>query len=437
MKGGSTAAAAMALAALTTRIKAILLLCSLVVLRRCDAFKGPFNAAAALAKARDAAIGKVGPEVKAFNVLDYGAKADGKTDSSINFIRTFKMACNFNGDAMMVIPDGEFLIGPVMFSGPCFNPSPLIIQFNGNIKAQADLTRFGGAGGSDWINFQAIDGLILSGHGTLHGQGALAWKNNNCAGRSSCDRLPATLKFIRVNDVIIRGIKSIDPKGFHFMISNSRNFRIFNLHLQAPADSPNTDGFHMSKSDLVKISKSVVATGDDCVSMIHGSTNISVKKVACGPGHGFSIGSLGHYEDELDVNGIIVKNCSLTDTGNGVRIKTYKTESPSTASRIIFRDLIMERVKNPIIIDQEYGNGKSDLPSKVSINDVRYINIKGTTISKIAVELICSASNPCQGIYMNNVNLQYVGPPEDEPFSSNCTNAKIKYLGFQSPLPCH
>lgn len=73
----------MALAALTTRIKAILLLCSLVVLRRCDAFKGPFNAAAALAKARDAAIGKVGPEVKAFNVLDYGAKADGKTDSSI------------------------------------------------------------------------------------------------------------------------------------------------------------------------------------------------------------------------------------------------------------------------------------------------------------------------------------------------------------------
>lgn len=74
-----------------------------------------------------------------------------------------------------------------------------------------------------------------------------------------------------------------------------------------------------------------------------------------------SIGSLGHYEDELDVNGIIVKNCSLSDTDNGVRIKTYKTESPSTASRIIFRDLIMERVKNPIIIDQEYGNGKSDL----------------------------------------------------------------------------
>ena len=72
-----------------------------------------------------------------------------------------------------------------------------------------------------------------------------------------------------------------------------------------------------------------------------------------------SIGSLGHYEAEADVSGIIVKNCSLTDTDNGVRIKTYKTVSPSKASGIVFRDLFMTRVRNPIIIDQEYGNKKS------------------------------------------------------------------------------
>jgi len=426
--------AAMAFAAIS-RISAILLLC--LVLRGCEG-AGPFNAAEALAKARAVAIGKVGPDVKVFNVLEYGAKADGKTDSSMNFIRTFKAACNFHGNAMMVIPDGNFLIGPVIFAGPCFNPSPLIIQANGMVKAQADISYFGGgADGTDWINFQGIDGLILSGHGTFHGQGAEVWKYNNCAKKSNCVRMPATLKFIRVNNAIIRGIKSIDPKGFHIMISSSQNFRIFNLNLQAPGDSPNTDGIHMSKSNLVKISKSVIATGDDCVSMIQGSTNISVKKVICGPGHGFSIGSLGHYEAEADVSGIIVKNCSLTDTDNGVRIKTYKTVSPSKASGIVFRDLIMTRVRNPIIIDQEYGNKRSSQPSKVSISNVHYINIRGTTTSTVAVELLCSSSNPCQGIYMNNVNLQYAGPPKDNlPFGSNCTNAKIAYLGFQSPPPC-
>ncbi|XVE82189.1 hypothetical protein DITRI_Ditri15bG0127400 [Diplodiscus trichospermus] len=182
------AAAAMAIADMS-RISAILLLC--FVLRGCEGL-GPFNAAEALARARDAAVGKVGADVKVFNVLEYGAKADGKTDSSINFIRTFKAACNFHGNAMMVIPSGEFLIGPVIFAGPCFNPSPLIIQANGMVKAISDISYYGGgADDTDWITFQSINGLILTGHGTFHGQGAEVWKYNNCGKKSDCVRLPA------------------------------------------------------------------------------------------------------------------------------------------------------------------------------------------------------------------------------------------------------
>ncbi|XP_022760921.1 exopolygalacturonase clone GBGE184-like [Durio zibethinus] len=418
-----------------SRISAVLLLC--LVFCGCEGI-GTFNEAEALAKAIDVALGKVNPDVKVFNVLEYGAKADGTTDSSINFIRTFKAACNFNGNAMMVIPEGNFLIGPVIFSGPCLNPSSLIIQANGMVKAQAGLSYYGVGGDiSDWITFLGIDGLILSGKGTFHGQGAEVWKNHDCGNQPNCVRLPATLKFIRVNNAIIHGIKTIDSKGFHVMISNSQNFELFNLDLQAPGSSPNTDGIHMSKSNQVKISDSVIATGDDCVSMIQGSTNITIEKVTCGPGHGFSIGSLGHYDVEADVSGITVQNCSLYGTDNGVRIKTYKSETPSKASGIVFRDIIMTRVRNPIIIDQEYGNRQSSQPSKVSISDVQYENIRGTSTSKIAVLLLCSTSNPCQGINMNNVNLEYDGPPMDKlPFSSSCSNAKVAYVGSQSPPAC-
>ncbi|KAL4310588.1 hypothetical protein GQ457_01G030560 [Hibiscus cannabinus] len=415
---------------------AIVIILCLAPIHGCHC-KGLFNATVALRTAKDAANGVVRPDVKAFNVLEHGAKPDGKTDSSINFRRTFEAACNFNGNAMMVIPSGVFLIGPVLFSGPCFNPSLLIIQVNGTVKAQPNVANYRGGRKDDidWITFQAIHGLILTGHGTFHGQGSKAW--NDCSKKSNCVRLPATLKFIKVTHGIIRGIKSIDPKGFHIMISMSRNFRIFKVDLRAPGNSPNTDGIHMSKSDHVKISTTVIATGDDCVSMIHGSTNISIKKVTCGPGHGFSIGSLGHYDDEADVSRITVKNCSLRETDNGVRIKTYKTNSPSKASGIIFQDLIMTRVRNPIIIDQEYGNKKHSRSSKVRISDVHYINIQGTSTSKVAVDLLCSSSNPCKGIHIDNVNLQYAGPHNDNlPFSSNCRNAKVTYHGFQSPPPC-
>ncbi|KAK8982701.1 hypothetical protein V6N11_046614 [Hibiscus sabdariffa] len=308
----------------------------------------PLDVAEALAKAKDVSVGKVGSNVKSFNVLDYGAKADGKKDSSINFIRTFKAACNFHGDAMMVIPEGDFLIGPVIFSGPCFNPSSLIIQANGMVKAQSDISYYtGGADGTDWITFQSLkNGLILSGDGTFHGQGAHTWKYNDCAHKSKCVRLPA-------------------------------------VSFELP------------------------------------------------------IGSLGHYDDEADVSKISVINSTLKGTTNGARIKTYKTDSPSKASDITFKDLIMDRVANPIIIDQEYGNRASTQESRVSISDIHFENIKGTSESKIAVKLICSKLNPCRGVQVKNVNLQYVGRPNDpRPFSSNCTNAKVTYSGIQRPPPC-
>ncbi|KAK8704038.1 hypothetical protein V6N13_047673 [Hibiscus sabdariffa] len=151
------------------------------------------NAAAALHTARVASNGIVGPDFKAFNVLEHGAKADGRTDSSINFIRTFEAACNFHGNAMMVIPDGVFLIGPVLFSGPCFNPSLLIVQVNGIVKAQSNMAYYRGDGEDDidWITFQAIDGLILTGRGAFHGQGSAVWRFNECARKSNCIRFPA------------------------------------------------------------------------------------------------------------------------------------------------------------------------------------------------------------------------------------------------------
>lgn len=69
-----------------------------------------------------------------------------------------------------------------------------------------------------------------------------------------------------------------------------------------------------------------------------------------------SVGSLGKYKNELDVDGIFVKNCTIRNTTNGARIKTWGGSGPSKASNIIYEDIIMENVQNPIIIDQHYGS---------------------------------------------------------------------------------
>lgn len=95
------------------------------------------------------------------------------------------------------------------------------------------------------------------------------------------------LKFIKMNGTLINGITSVNAKGFHMMISVSDNMVITHVNISAPDTSPNTDGIHMSKTNKVRISDSIIGTGDDCVSMIHGTTNVTIENVRCGPGHGF------------------------------------------------------------------------------------------------------------------------------------------------------
>ncbi|KAK9140117.1 hypothetical protein Scep_009798 [Stephania cephalantha] len=63
-----------------------------------------------------------------------------------------------------------------------------------------------------------------------------------------------------------------------------------------------------------------------------------------------SLGEGGAYDTVEKVN---VKNCNLTGTQHGVRIKTWQGGS-GYARSITFEDISFNSVKNPIIIDQYY-----------------------------------------------------------------------------------
>ncbi|CAL9003855.1 unnamed protein product, partial [Prunus brigantina] len=132
--------------------------------------------------------------------------------------------------------------------------------------------------------------------------------------------------------------------------------------------------------------------------------------VTCGPGHGISIGSLGKYKDEKDVTGIVVKNCTLTNTDNGVRIKTFPdSPSPSAASGIHYEDIIMVNVSNPILIDQLY---------------CPYTQFK----------LVCTTGTPCENVELTDIDLTYGG--DKGPLTSMCSNVKPTITGVVKALGC-
>jgi len=115
----------------------------------------------------------------------------------------------------------------------------------------------------------------------------------------------------------------VNSKYFHIHVFASGNVKLKSLKLSAPADSPNTDGIHLGDPKNIEIINTVIETGDDCFSVGPGDKNISISNVFCDPGHGISVGSLGPSPNEWDVTDLSVTNCTLTNTTNGVRIKTW------------------------------------------------------------------------------------------------------------------
>ncbi|MBA0845078.1 hypothetical protein Goarm_022803 [Gossypium armourianum] len=71
-------------------------------------------------------------------------------------------------------------------------------------------------------------------------------------------------------------------------------------------------------------------------------------------GHGISIDRLGKFQNEEPVEGTKVSNCTITNTSNGVRIKTWPGESLGTVSEIHLEDITVNNVSSPILIDQKY-----------------------------------------------------------------------------------
>uniref|UniRef100_A0A2C9VJK9 Uncharacterized protein n=1 Tax=Manihot esculenta TaxID=3983 RepID=A0A2C9VJK9_MANES len=206
---------------------------------------------------------------------------------------------------------------------------------------------------------------------------------------------------------------------FHINVLDSKNLTFQRFSVKAPGHSLNTDGIHIGRSEGININNSNI-----------GSKQVRITNVRCGHRHGISVGSLGKYEKEEPVSGIYVKNCTIYDTDNGVRIKSWPALYGGIASNIHFEDIVMQNVSNPIIIDQMYCpwnlcNRKK--PSKVQISDVSFKNIQVSSRTPTAVQITCSSSVPCKDIVLSNVNLKYTGSKGSA--KSVCTNVKPRIIG--------
>ncbi|KAM7262446.1 hypothetical protein ACFE04_000129 [Oxalis oulophora] len=365
------------------------------------------------------------------SVDNFGARGDGKTDDTQVFEEAWKKACSSRG-AVLVVPRGKtYLLKPISFSGPC--TSPIQIKIYGTLEASNDRSDYN-KDSKHWLLFESIQNLRVEGGGTINGNGLIWWQNSCKVNKKKpCTHAPTALTFYNCKNVITSNLKIKDSQQMHLVFDTCSNVTAIGLVVNAPGNSPNTDGIHISNSQKVTVLNSVIGTGDDCISIVSGSEDVVAKGITCGPGHGISIGSLGSKNSEAYVSSVTIDGATISNTQNGVRIKSWQGGS-GVASNINFKNIQMKNVDNPIIIDQNYcdqsGPCKQQI-SAVQVKNVVYENIYGTSESEVAIKLDCSKSFPCQGIHLQNINLVYAknGPKAE----AVCVNAKPSYSGNVTP----
>jgi hypothetical protein len=106
-------------------------------------------------------------------------------------------------------------------------------------------------------------------------------------------------------------------------------------------------------------------------------------------------------------------------------------------SKIIFRNIKMNNVSNPIIIDQYYCDSRkpcANQTSAISIENISFVHVRGTSASKEAIKISCSDSSPCRNILLQDIDLE---PSNGDGFTESfCWEAYGSSSGQVYPPPC-
>ncbi|RLN09954.1 putative polygalacturonase [Panicum miliaceum] len=341
------------------------------------------------------------------NVDTFGAAGDGDADDTEAFCNAWKTACSLD-NAVFLVPAGRrYKVGAITFMGPC--KAKMIIQIQGTIVAPEEPSEWDPRSPRLWLLFSGLAGARIQGGGVIDGSGSKWWANSCKINKSNpCKPAPTAVTIDSSRGVRVKGLRVQNAQQMHLTVYRSRNVRLAGVRIEAPEDSPNTDGIHVAESTAVTIQNCRIGTGDDCISIVNASFNIRMKNIDCGPGHGISIGSLGKDGTFAAVENVALDTARISRAQNGVRIKTWQGGA-GYVRNVRFSNVAVDDVDHPIVIDQFYCDARGpcwNSTSGVQVANVLYRNISGTSRRAEAIRFACSDAAPCTDIVLRDINLR-------------------------------
>lgn len=293
-----------------------------------------------------------GKDSTVFNVLDYGAKGDGKTDDAVAIQKAID-ECNLKGGGQVLFPTGyTFLSGPVELKSNV----DIHLEVQSTWIANPDesiytLSAFGENRGEGmmWIYADGVENLSFSGKGTIDGNG-VAFMGKELEDSyelkpvTDFDPRPHVLTLKGVNHLSIKDITIQNGAYWTVHLIGCYDALIDGISLKNNLKIRNGDGIDLDHSRKVRIANCFIESGDDCICLKnrrefeeYGPCQdiVVTNCVMTGRSCAIKIGS----ENMDSISNVLFDNCIIKASNRGLGIQN---RDEGTVSNVVFSNMIID-----------------------------------------------------------------------------------------------
>jgi len=399
---------------------------------------------------------------KIFNIIDFGAVADGVTNNT-EAIKKAIDSCSNVGGGKVIIPSGDFLTGPIHLKSNV----NLHLEEGAKVLFSTVKTDFlpvvhTSYEGQELMNYSPLiyaykqKNIAVTGKGIFDGQAS----NTNWwpwCGKDSYGYLPNTPKqadehnLPRLWEMSVKNIpisERVFGEGYQLRPSFFEPFECENILLQgvtfinAPfwvihpmksnfirvdgvtvkSHGPNNDGCDPEYSKNIHINNCTFDTGDDCIAIKSGrnddgrrvnipSENIVVENCDMKDGHG---GVVLGSEISAGVRNVYVRNCKMDspELERAIRIKT-NTLRGGFVENVFVKNIHVGQVKEAVLkINTYYGIYANQEGNFIpSIKNIHLEDVKVENGGKFGVLIKGRAENPVKNVTLTNVHINGAKTP--------------------------
>lgn len=318
-------------------------------------------------------------EFVTLNVKEFGAVGDGVNDDT-RFIQAAILSCP--PKSRVLVPAGTYRISSLFLKSGmnlelaegaellAFTDRALFPKFPALITSydETDEYNLGTWEGNPLPMFAGIitginvKNVTIYGKGTINGNASKEtwWKNPKVMNIAFRPRL---FFISHCENIMLQGVKFCNSPSWTLHPYFSNELKFYNLAVENPSDSPNTDGLDPESCKNVEIAGVRFSLGDDCIAVKSGkiymgrkhktpSENIHIRQCLMENGHGaVTLGS----EMAGGVINLLVEECRFSHTDRGLRIKTRRGRGEDAIlDRITFRKIKMDHVMTPFCANSFY-----------------------------------------------------------------------------------